>query len=127
MMDHAEITRQEVVEAEKRLLAAQRAGNVAVLEQLLHDDLVGLSPTGELITKEMDLAPYKAGSLVLEEAVTEIERIRITGTVAVAVVSMKAKGKLQDAPIEGQFRYLRVWKRVAGTLKIVGASFLQLS
>jgi len=39
---------------------------------------------------------------------------------------MTAKGKVMGTPLEGQFRYFRVWKRFEGTLKIVGASFMQL-
>ena len=123
----AGINREEVVDAENSLFSAQLAGNVGLLEQLLHDDLVGISPTGAIITKEMDLDSYRSGTVIIEEASTEIEEIRITGNTAVSIVSMKAKGKVMGTPLEGHFRYLRVWKRFDDTLKIICASFLQLS
>ena len=126
-MDKAEITREEVVDAENKLFSAQLISNVDILDQLLHDDLTGIAPTGQIITKEMDLDSHRAGTMIIEEASTEIEEIKITGDIAVSIVSMKAKGKMMGTPLEGHFRYLRVWKRFDDTLKIVGASFMQLS
>ncbi len=126
-MDKAEITREEVVDAENKLFAAQLISDVDILDQLLHDDLIGIAPTGQIITKEMDLNSHRAGTMIIEEASTEIEEIKITGDIAVSIVSMKAKGKMMGTPLEGHFRYLRVWKRFDDTLKIVGASFMQLS
>ncbi len=126
-MNKDNITREEVVEAENKLSAAQLISDVHTLEQLLYDDLVGVAPTGEILTKEMDLDSHRAGTMIIEEASTEIEEIKITGNIAITIVSMKAKGKVMDKPLEGHFRYLRVWKRFDNTLKIVGASFIQLS
>ena len=126
-MDKATITREEVVEAEELLFSAQLVSNVDILDQLLHDDLVGIAPTGQIITKEMDLDSHRAGTMVIEDASTEIEEIKITGDTAVSIVSMKAKGKMMGKPLEGHFRYLRFWKRFDNRLKIVGASFMQLS
>ncbi|MGJ1417307.1 hypothetical protein ACR784_18070 [Sphingobacterium multivorum] len=37
-----------------------------------------------------------------------------------------AKGKVMGTPLEGKFRYFRVWKRIDNTLKVIGASFMQL-
>lgn len=125
-MEHSEITREHVVEAENRLFSAQLAGDVAVLDQLLHDELVAVTPTGEIVTKEMDLAAHRAKTMVIEDASTEINDLRIVGDTALSVVTMTAKGKVMGAPLEGKFRYFRVWKRFDGILKVVGASFMQL-
>jgi hypothetical protein len=126
-MDKTKITRQEVIDAENKLFSAQLVSDVDILNQLLSDDLVGVAPTGQIITKEMDLNAHKAGTMIIEDASTKIEEIRIIGDTAVTIVLMKAKGKMMGTPLEGQFRYLRVWKRFDETLKIVGASFIQLS
>lgn len=126
-MDKAQITREEIVNAENKLFSAQLVSNVDILDQLLHDDLIAIAPTGQILTKEMDLNSHKAGTMIIEDASTEIEEVKITGDIAVSIVSMKAKGKMMDIPLEGHFRYLRVWKRFDDTLKIIGASFIQLS
>jgi hypothetical protein len=125
-MDKTEITRENVVEAENKLFSAQLVSNVDQLDQLLHDDLVAVAPTGQILTKEMDLNSHKAKTMIIEDASTEIDDIRIMGDTALSIVTMTAKGKMMGTPLEGKFRYFRVWKRFDGTLKVIGASFMQL-
>ncbi|MBM7420571.1 MULTISPECIES: nuclear transport factor 2 family protein [Chryseobacterium] len=125
-MDKTKITRENVVEAENKLFSAQLVSNVEILDQLLHDDLLAVAPTGEIITKEMDLNSHKAKTMIIENASIEIDDIKITGDTALSIVTMTAKGKMMGTPLEGRFRYFRVWKRFDDSLKIIGASFMQL-
>jgi ketosteroid isomerase-like protein len=125
-MEKTKITVEQVTEAENKLFAAQLASDVEVLDRLLHDDLLAMTPNGQIVTKEMDLSSHRAKTMVIENASTEINEVRITGDMAIAVVTMTARGKMMGTPLEGQFRYMRVWKRFDDTLKIVGASILQL-
>ncbi len=125
-MDKTTITKEEIVEVENKLFSAQRVSDVDVLDQLLHDDLVAVAPTGQIVTKEMDLNAHRAKTMTIEDASTVIDEVRITGDTAIAIVTMKAKGKMMGTPLAGQFRYFRVWQRFDDTLKIVGASFMQL-
>ncbi|WP_353182034.1 nuclear transport factor 2 family protein [Parapedobacter lycopersici] len=120
------ITREEVIEAENKLFSAQRISDVDRLDQLLYDDLIAVAPTGQVVTKEMDLDSHRTKTMVIEEASTTIDNIKITGGTALSIVTMTAKGKVAGTPLEGQFRYFRVWKRIEGTLKVIGASFMQL-
>lgn len=125
-MDKTKITRENILEAENKLFSAQLVSNVDLLDQLLHDDLVAVAPTGQILTKEMDLNSHKAKTMIIEDASTEIDDIRIMGDTALSIVTMTAKGKMMGTPLEGKFRYFRVWKRFDGTLKVIGASFMQL-
>ncbi|WP_196940632.1 nuclear transport factor 2 family protein [Sphingobacterium pedocola] len=125
-MDKTEITRENVIEAENKLFSAQLVSNVDILDQLLHDDLLAVAPTGQIVTKEMDLNSHKTKTMIIEDASTEIDDIKITGDTALSIVTMTAKGKVMGAPLEGKFRYFRVWKRFDDTLKVIGASFMQL-
>lgn len=125
-MDKREITRENVVEVENKLFSAQLVSNVDILDQLLHDDLIAVAPTGQIVTKEMDLNAHRAKAMVIEDASTEIDDIKITGDTALSIVTMTAKGKMMGTPLEGEFRYFRVWKRFDDTLKLIGASFMQL-
>lgn len=120
------ITRENVVEAENKLFSAQRVSDVDILDQLLHDDLIAVGPTGKIVTKEMDLNSHRAKTMIIEEASTEIDDIKITGDTALSIVMMTAKGKVMETPLEGNFRYFRVWKQFDDTLKVIGASFMQL-
>jgi len=125
-MCKTEITRENVVEAENMLFSTQLVSNVEILGQLLHDDLLAVAPTGEIITKEMDLNSHKAKTMIIENASIEIDDIKIMDDTALSIVTMTAKGKVMGAPLEGRFRYFRVWKRFDDSLKIIGASFMQL-
>ena len=125
-MDKTKITREDIVEVENKLFSAQLISNVDILDQLLHDELIAVAPTGQVITKEMDLNSHRAKTMIIEEASTEIDDIKITGDTALSIVTMTAKGKMMGTPLEGKFRYFRVWKRFDDQLKVIGASFMQL-
>lgn len=125
-MSKTEITRENVVEAENKLFSAQIISNVDILDQLLHDDLVAVAPTGEILTKEMDLNSHRAKTMIIEDASTEIDDIKIMGETALSIVTMTARGKVMGTPLAGKFRYFRVWKRFDDSLKVIGASFMQL-
>lgn len=120
------ITKKEIAEAENQLFLAQLASNVDGLNLLLYDDLVAVAPDGQMLTKEMDLNAHRSKAMIIENASTEINEIRIIGDTALSVTTMTAKGKVMGAPLEGKFRYFRVWKRIDNTLKVIGASFMQL-
>lgn len=49
-MDKTKINREDVVEAENKLFSAQLVSNVDILDQLLHDDLIAVAPTGQIVT-----------------------------------------------------------------------------
>lgn len=125
-MQNTEITRQEVIEAENKLFSAQLVSDVDILDQLLHNDLIAVAPTGQVLTKKMDLDSHKAKTMVIEDASTIIDEIKIMGDTALSIVTMTAKGKMMGTPLEGRFRYFRVWKRFSDELKVIGASFMQL-
>ena len=125
-MDKTKIIREDVVKAENELFSAQLISNVDILDQLLHDDLVAVAPTGQIVTKEMDLNSHRAKTMIIEDASIVIDDIKIIGDTALSIVTMTAKGKMMGTPLEGQFRYFRVWKRFDDTLKVIGASFMQL-
>ena len=125
-MDKTKINREDVVEAENKLFLAQLVSNVDILDQLLNDDLIAVAPTGQIVTKEMDLNAHKAKTMIIEDASTEIDDIKITGDTALSILTMTAKGKMMGTPLEGKFRYFRVWKRFDDSLKVIGASIMQL-
>ncbi len=49
------ITENEVINQENRLHQAIIGRNIDTLEKLLHNDLLFIIPSGEVITKEIDL------------------------------------------------------------------------
>lgn len=43
------ITKEDIIEAENLLFSAQRVSDVELLDQLLHDDLMAVAPTGDMV------------------------------------------------------------------------------
>ncbi|MGG7665192.1 nuclear transport factor 2 family protein [Dyadobacter sp. BHUBP1] len=126
-MEKAEITRQDVIEAENKLFSAQLVSNVDILDELLYQDLIAVAPTGEILTKKMDLDSHKAKTMIIDDASIIIDDIEIIGDTALSIATMTARGKMMGTPLEGKFRYFRVWKRFRDGLKVIGASFMQLT
>lgn len=118
--DNYTITQEVVEEAERRLIAAMKISQVDELDQLLHDDLLFITPDGQAITKAMDLDSHRAGTMVIDEFVPTIESIKLFDETAVVVIQVRASGKMLGEPLSGTFKYLRVWKQFEGSLKVIG-------
>lgn len=120
------IGKEQIIEAENRLLEAIKVSDVNVLDKLLHDDLLFITPDGQTITKAMDLDAHRAGTMVVDEIIPAIESVRLIGTTAIAVIVYQTRGKMLGKPIEGKFRYIRFWQLFNETWKVIGGSCIQV-
>lgn len=116
------LTETSIREQENKLYTAIKDGNITVLDQLLHDDLLFIVPGGETITKEIDLDTYRNGALKVDELLPEIENLNIIDDIAVITLTIKLKGKFNDVPFEANYRYIRFWKKFDDGIKVVGGS-----
>jgi len=116
----------QIVAAEERLLEAQKTSNVALLDSLLHDELLFNGPTGETATKAMDLANYRTGGINLHTVEASERQISVIGDDAVVAVTVRLIGNYMGQEIDGRFRYLRVWKSFGGDWKVIGESVVTL-
>ena len=117
------ILREEIIlEIEKQLLKAMQQSDVEMLDQLLHDDLLFVLPSGEVITKTMDLETHKSGNLKFDEINSSVDAIRQMDENVVVTLTSKISGTMSGQPFEGNFRYLRVWKMFEGGFKVIAGS-----
>lgn len=116
------LTENSILEQEKKLYKAIKYGNITALDQLLHDDLLFILPSGETITKQIDLDTYRDGALKVDELLPEIENLNIIDDMAVITLTMKLKGKFNDVPFEANYRYIRFWRQFRDGIKVVGGS-----
>ena len=121
-----QITKERVTELENKLAEAIKSSDLAFLNKVLHDDLLFLAPSGQMITKVMDLASHRAGEIIVEQLVDRIEEINIIDDTAVVGVVYDTKGSMLGNPIEGQFRYIRIWKQFPDGIKVIGGCCMQL-
>lgn len=118
----------EIVALEARLRAAQLRGDVRELNELIADELIFAGPDGSLATKEQDLASHGSGAVRFLAHVPEQLRVRRVGS-DVAVTSLRTRLTVQvdGAPVEGTFRYTRVWARESGvSWRVVAGHVSQL-
>jgi ketosteroid isomerase-like protein len=119
------MTRAAIKHAEEQLRTAMLTADVDALDQLIHDDLLFLAPTGAVARKAEDLENYREA----RQRMTRIEprdlSIQLFGDdTAVVSVLTELEGVFEGAPFAGTFRYLRTWRRDAGRWQIIGGAVM---
>ena len=114
--------KEEIIEIENQLIKGIETSDLKFLDKILHDDLLFIAPNGQTITKEMDLASHRSGEMEVEQLTAKFEDIKIIGDNAIVVVVYETIGKMLGKPIQGQFRYIRIWKMFKDGLKVIGGS-----
>lgn len=120
------ITKNDILALENQLYDAMKRSDVAILDKLLHDDLLFIVPGGESITKEMDLQTYRTGDLKIVELVPTIEQLNIIDDLAVITLKVNLKGSYHGQPFEARYRYIRFWKNFPDGIKVVGGSGISI-
>lgn len=116
----SQITETQITALEERLRQAMLDSDVAVLDELIADELLFTNHLGAIITKPQDLANFESRALQLTELVPSEKRIQIHPEFAVVSVLMHLSGSFQGTPIDANIRYTRVWAMSAdGTMLIV--------
>uniref|UniRef100_UPI003D7FC806 nuclear transport factor 2 family protein n=1 Tax=Pedobacter sp. TaxID=1411316 RepID=UPI003D7FC806 len=116
------ITESSILAQEQKLYSAIKGGNIILLDELLHDDLLFIVPSGEVITKKMDIDTYRDGKLKISELLPKAENLNIISDIAVVTVIMEIKGEFNQVPFEAKYRYIRFWKQFDDSVKVIGGS-----
>lgn len=117
----------ELLEREAALRAAQLAGDVRALDDLIDDALVFTGPDGRMYSKQDDLAAHRSGAIRITRLDPSDEHVQRFDVVAVVHVRMEMAGTFNGAPFAGAFRYLRVWCRRPGGWRIVAGQVSAIS
>lgn len=112
----------EIAACEQRLYHAMRTSDVALLDALLHDDLLFNGPTGETARKALDLANYASGGVRLHTVEGSELQVSLIGDDAVVAVTVELRGSYLGQELDGKVRYLRVWKRFGDGWKVIAGS-----
>lgn len=117
---------EQIIECERRLLGALKTNNAKILDELIHDNLIFNIPTGQTITKEIDLNNYRSGIMKVVEISATDQIIQPFDDIYSVAVTIHLKAKYGDQIIEGKFRYLRVWKLFDNSWKVIAGSGFQI-
>lgn len=111
------IIEKEVLQAEKFWLQAHQNLDLELLEQLMHPDYVIIQPDGIVVNKADALKSYQEGRYWEEASIEDLD-IRVYGDTAVVVGKWQAKGTNQGQSFDYQARYISVWVKHEGKLKM---------
>ena len=116
----------QILDNEKKLLDAIKKNGINVLEELLHDDLLFVIPNGQVITKTIDLDNYRSGKIFISDISSDQPTVKLIDDVAVSTMIVEIKGTYANHPIDGKFRYMRIWKLFGSQWQVIGGSGTQL-
>ncbi len=120
------MTKDDILNVENELYGAILNSDITKLDELLHADLLFIAPSGQVITKELDLQTYRDGALNVTELIPHVENIKIIDNLGVIALTLTLKGNYKGDVFSANYRYIRFWKMFDDGLKVVGGSGTQL-
>jgi len=116
---HKRAEREEIEEMEQQFQKAQLSGDVTIMDKLLSDDYLGINANGELTTKTQQLDHMRNRSLIITRLSPSDVKIKLIGQTAIVTSEVQVEGTLDGTTLHGQYRYTRVYQRVAnGSWKV---------
>ena len=116
----------KVLKLEEQLVAAILNSDVAVLDKLLHDQLVFVNHLGMTLTKAEDLAPHISHDLKISSLAISDRHLHSFGDTTVVVVTKEIKGSYLNQLFESKLKFTRVWKLHAQDWKVIAVSSVPL-
>ena len=107
-------TADELRAAERRLQAAQLAGDADALDQLLDDRLVFTGPEGKLYTKADDLRVHRTGGQSMTKVEEEDLAVLVDGRTGITWFLGTLAGTFAGEQFEARLRYTRTWVHTDG-------------
>ncbi|MBD6620806.1 nuclear transport factor 2 family protein [Komarekiella sp. 'clone 1'] len=98
-----------IEQSEERLRQAMLKNDVLALEELIADEVVFTTHTGELIDKQTDLEAHRSDIQKLVLLQGQQQRVQLYGNTAVVTVKMEVAGTFEGKAFVGIYRYTRVW------------------
>ncbi len=110
----------EVSNLEWQFERAVVKGDLDFFHQILADDFTHTTQTGKFRNRAQWLANHKAGQSNYDALNTRQLVVHVYGDTAVVTATIQPQGRdSQGKPIEGQYRYLRVWVKHGDTWQVV--------
>ena len=109
-----------IEQLEATLRQAQLDGDIDALDRLIDEALLFVGPNGALASKADDLALHRSGAVrfTAHEAIDLAWR-RIAPDVVVVALLARLAVLVHGQPVEGDYRYTRVWARRDARWRVV--------
>ncbi len=101
----------QVEQLEQVWRKAELSGDVAAMDKLLSDDYVGITMSGQVVTKEQQLERLRKRTMPLSRIDLTDVHVKLIGTTAIVTSRAEVEGTDEGVAIHGTFRYTRVYSR----------------
>lgn len=108
------LERAEIARLEQQWRQAQLAQDITTMDHLLADDFLGITAAGQVVTKAQQLDRMRSRQLDITKLDITDTKIKISGRLAVVTSLVKLDGTSNGAPLQGYFRYTRVYQHEPG-------------
>ena len=116
---HKEDLKRQVEKLEETWRLAQLNGDVETMDRLLSDDFIGITMSGQVVTKMQQLDRMRTRTLSVSKIELDDVKVKLIGQTAVVTSRAEVEGSNDGEPIHGLYRYTRVYSRSpVGTWKI---------
>lgn len=105
---------EQIVALEHDWQQAMLANDVSTMDNLLSDDYLGISATGEVFTKAQQLDHMRDHEFVITSLETSDRKIKLVGTIAIVTSLAQVEGTIDGQTLHGLYRYTRVYQRLFG-------------
>ena len=113
-------SRHEIDQLEDEWRDAVLTSNTKVMDSLLAEDYMGITPSGTLQSRDETLQSLRSGRIHFTLLDVSDRKVRFYGTTAVVTSLANIQATIPDGKVSGSYRYTRVYVRDAqGDWKIV--------
>jgi ketosteroid isomerase-like protein len=111
---------------EEKLRQAMLNSDVAVLDELIADDLVWTMHTGNVVDKQFDLEAHRSGMFRFTSLDIGDRQIHLYGDCVVVTLKVDAAGIYNDQAFSETYRFTRVWVKRQNRWQIVAGHVSQV-
>lgn len=101
----------QVEQLEQVWRTAELNADATAMDKLLSDDFVGITMTGQVVTKTQQLERLRRRTTVLSKIDLKVEHVKLIGMTAIVQSLAQVDGSNEGTPMHGTFRYTRVYSR----------------
>jgi ketosteroid isomerase-like protein len=104
--------REQVEDLERQWSQAMLSSDAAAMDKLLSDDYLGVTSTGDLLTKTQQLDRMRNRQITMVKLDTSESKIKLLGRIAIVTSLARIDGISEGKPLAGNFRYTKVYQRL---------------
>lgn len=112
--EHKRAERAQIIALEREWQKAALADDIPAMDKLLSEDYLGITASGEVLTKTQQLDHMRDHKFQLTKLEIADTRIKLVGNIAIVTCLAQVEGTSDDETLHGAYRYTRVYQRLAG-------------